>query len=54
MSATPIPRSLAMTLYSDLDLSVIRDLPPGRKEIVTRVQRESEREKLHLFLNRAA
>lgn len=50
MSATPIPRSLAMTLYSDLDLSVIRDLPPGRKEIVTRVQRESEREKLHRFL----
>ncbi len=50
MSATPIPRSLAMTLYSDLDLSVIRDLPPGRKEIVTRVLRESEREKLHRFL----
>ncbi len=51
MSATPIPRSLAMTLYSDLDLSVIRDLPPGRKEIVTRVLREPEREKLHRFLN---
>jgi len=50
MSATPIPRSLAMTLYSDLDLSVIRDLPPGRKEIVTRVLREPERVKLHRFL----
>ncbi len=50
MSATPIPRSLAMTLYSDLDLSIIRDLPPGRKEIITRVLRESERNKLHLFV----
>lgn len=50
MSATPIPRSLAMTLYSDLDLSVIRDLPPGRKGIITRVLRESEREQLHRFL----
>lgn len=50
MSATPIPRSLAMTLYSDLDLSIIRDLPPGRKEIVTRVLRESERKGLHRFM----
>ncbi len=50
MSATPIPRSLAMTLYSDLDLSIIRDLPPGRKEIVTRVLKESERNKLHRFM----
>ncbi len=50
MSATPIPRSLAMTLYSDLDMSVIRDLPPGRKEIATRVIREPEREKLHRFI----
>ncbi len=51
MSATPIPRSLAMTLYSDLDLSIIRDLPPGRREIITRILRESERNKLYHFIS---
>ncbi|MBP3192251.1 ATP-dependent DNA helicase RecG [Natronogracilivirga saccharolytica] len=50
MSATPIPRSLAMTLYSDLDLSVIRDLPPGRKPVKTRVVSEKNRKKVHDFL----
>jgi len=50
MSATPIPRSLAMTLYSDLDISVIRDLPPGRKPIKTRVLREIDRPGAHKFL----
>lgn len=50
MSATPIPRSLAMTLYSDLDVSVIRGLPPGRKEVITRILRESDRIEMHRFL----
>ncbi|REL24607.1 ATP-dependent DNA helicase RecG [Rhodohalobacter sp. SW132] len=50
MSATPIPRSLAMTVYSDLDISVIKDLPGGRKPIKTAVRTDREREQIHRFL----
>ncbi len=46
MSATPIPRTLAMSYYADLDVSVIDELPPGRTPIVTRVISESRRDEI--------
>ncbi|MEX0967938.1 MAG: ATP-dependent DNA helicase RecG [Bacteroidia bacterium] len=50
MTATPIPRTLAMTFYGDLDTSVIDELPPGRKEIITRHITEGKRLRLLNFL----
>lgn len=47
MTATPIPRTLAMTLYGDLDVSVIDEMPPGRRPIMTRLYEEHQREKLY-------
>ncbi len=52
MSATPIPRSLALTVYGDLDVSVIDELPPGRTPIVTKRFTPGERERLYAFLQR--
>ncbi len=51
MTATPIPRTLAMTIYGDLDVSVIDELPPGRKEIKTIHQYETARPKLIQFMH---
>ncbi|TXC78332.1 ATP-dependent DNA helicase RecG [Luteibaculum oceani] len=50
MTATPIPRTLAMTLYSDLEISVIDELPPGRKPIKTLHKRDSHREWVFGFM----
>jgi ATP-dependent DNA helicase RecG len=47
MTATPIPRTLAMTVYGDLDVSVIDELPPGRKPIITR--HATDRHRLEIF-----
>lgn len=51
MTATPIPRTLAMTVYGDLDVSVIDELPPGRKPIETMHFFENRRNQLYNFLN---
>ena len=51
MTATPIPRTLAMTVYGDLDVSVINELPKGRQPIVTRKTFSSKKDKVLQFLN---
>jgi ATP-dependent DNA helicase RecG len=52
MSATPIPRSLALTLYGDLDLSVLDERPPGRKGVRTALRPDSARERVLAFVDR--
>jgi ATP-dependent DNA helicase RecG len=52
MTATPIPRSLAMTVYGDLDISVIDEMPPGKKPIRTKVFYEKSRDKVYEIIRK--
>ncbi len=52
MTATPIPRTLAMTLYGDLDVSVIDEMPPGRKPVQTMMVGEGKRPALYNFIKK--
>ncbi|HVZ48720.1 MAG TPA: ATP-dependent DNA helicase RecG [Gemmatimonadaceae bacterium] len=51
MSATPIPRSLALTIYGDLDVSVLDELPPGRQPVTTVRRPEKARDKVYAFVD---
>ena len=52
MTATPIPRTLAFILYGDLDISIIDELPPGRKPVATYAVGESMRDRIYAFLKK--
>ncbi|MDR0587269.1 MAG: ATP-dependent DNA helicase RecG [Treponema sp.] len=52
MSATPIPRTLALTVFGDLDVSVIADMPPGRKPVKTHLAKESNAGKVYDFVRK--
>ena len=54
MSATPIPRTLAMTFFADLDVSVIDELPPGRTPVVTKLVSDARREEVIAHIAQAA
>jgi len=52
MSATPIPRTLALTVFGDMDVSIIRDMPPGRKPIKTHLAKQSNEKKVYDFVRK--
>src|SRR4029077_10691817 len=47
MTATPIPRTIALSVFGDLDTSIIKQLPPGRQRVLTRWHTESQRERIY-------
>lgn len=52
MTATPIPRTLALTIYGDLDVSLIKEKPKGRQKIITKIVPHSKREGAHKFIDK--
>jgi len=54
MSATPIPRTLTLTIYGDLDLSLIKEMPKGRKKIITKIVKPEERKETYNFIREQA
>src|SRR5262249_22803859 len=53
MTATPIPRTVALTVFGDLDVSLVRELPPGRQPVTTRWLREGDRERVYELIRQA-
>lgn len=52
MTATPIPRTLALMFYKDLDISIIDEMPPGRQKVTTRIIKGSDKEKAYEFIKK--